>query len=105
LWQEQQWFDCKENVNGDSDGNRDGNGNGNSNSKGNGNGYGNSNSNGNSNSVGDGDGLIASAVLLHCPLLPTLHHTYLDFVSYNASAADKATCCHRCTTDSRRHGG
>jgi hypothetical protein len=34
--------------------------------------------------------LIASVALLHCPLLFKINWTYLDFVSNNASAADKA---------------
>ncbi len=49
--------------------------------------------------------MIVSVVLRHCPPLPKIKWTYLDFVSNDASAADKATYCHRCATDSRRHGG
>jgi hypothetical protein len=73
--------------------------------KGDGNGDGNSDSNGNSNSVGDKDGLIAGAALLHCPPLPKIKRIYLNFALNNASTADKATCCHRCATDSHCHGG
>jgi hypothetical protein len=64
-----------------------------------------SDSNGNSNSVGDGGGLIAGAALLHCPPLSKINRTYLNSVLNDASAADKATCCHRCATDSHFHGG
>jgi hypothetical protein len=99
------WFDCKGNVNGNDNGNGDSNGNGNSNSKANGNGDSNIDSKGDSNSVDDSDDSILAAALLHCPLLPKINCTFLNFALNKASAADKATCCHCFATDSHCHGG